>query len=61
MNFILKIWIWITFIRNKETLPAESKIDNPKMAQKSVKNGSKWGPKMNALCSANLVRVNRVT
>ncbi len=31
MNLILKIWYWIAFIRNKESLPTTSKISNPKM------------------------------
>lgn len=42
MNIILKIWIWITFIRNKETLPTESKIDNPKMEYETMSGAFIW-------------------
>ena len=42
MNFILKIWIWITFIWNKETLPTESRIDNPKMEFETMSGAFIW-------------------
>ncbi|ESU20957.1 hypothetical protein FCR2A7T_07280 [Flavobacterium cauense R2A-7] len=42
MDFILKTWIWITFIRNKETLPTESKIINPKMEYETMSGAFIW-------------------
>ena len=42
MDFILKTWIWITFIRNKETLPTESKIINPKMEYETISGAFIW-------------------
>ena len=30
MSWILKTWIWITFLRHKKTLPSESNMVNPK-------------------------------
>ena len=42
MNFILKIWIWITFIRNKESLPTEFRIDNPKMEYETMSGAFIW-------------------
>ena len=41
-NFILKTWIWIVFIRNKETLPTESKIANPKMEYEVMSGAFIW-------------------
>ncbi len=42
MNLILKIWIWITFLRNKEQLPTESKITNPKMEYEEMSGAFIW-------------------
>jgi len=42
MAIILKIWIWITFIRNKKTLPTESKIDNPKIEYEVISGSFIW-------------------
>jgi hypothetical protein len=41
-DFILKIWIWISFIRNKETLPTESKITNPKFEYETMSGAFIW-------------------
>jgi hypothetical protein len=42
MNFIIKIWIWITFLRNKELLPTESKIINPKIEYETMSGAFIW-------------------
>ena len=42
VNFILKTWIWITFLRNKESLPTESKIVNPKMEHEGMSGAFIW-------------------
>lgn len=42
MNLILKVWIWITFIRNKEQLPTKSKISNPKMEYEVMSGAFIW-------------------
>jgi hypothetical protein len=42
IDFILKAWIWITFIRNKETLPTKSNIINPKMEYESISGAFIW-------------------
>lgn len=42
MDFILKTWIWIIFIKNKETLPTESKIINPKMEYETISGAFIW-------------------
>lgn len=41
-DFILKTWFWIVFIRNKETLPTESKIVNPKMKYEVLSGAIYW-------------------
>lgn len=42
MNLILKIWFWITFLRNKESLPTESKMMNPKMDYETMSGAFIW-------------------
>jgi len=42
MSLILKIWFWITFLRNKKTLPTESKIVNPKMEYEGLSGAFIW-------------------
>jgi hypothetical protein len=42
INFILKTWIWITFIRSKELLPTESNITNPKMEYETMSGAFIW-------------------
>ncbi len=42
MNWILKIWIWITFLRNKNSLPTKSKIINPKMEHEGMSGAFIW-------------------
>lgn len=41
-NFILKTWIWFTFLRNKESLPTESKMINPKMEYECMSGAFTW-------------------
>ena len=41
-DFILKTWLWFVFIRNKETLPTESKIINPKMKYEVMSGAIYW-------------------
>lgn len=41
-DFILKTWLWIVFIRNKETLPTESKIISPKMKYEVMSGAIYW-------------------
>lgn len=41
-NSILKLWIWITFIKNKETLPTKSKNTNPKMEHEGLSGAFIW-------------------
>ena len=41
-DFILKTWLWIVFMRNKETLPTESKIINPKMKYEVMSGAIYW-------------------
>ncbi|WGH75263.1 hypothetical protein P8625_14480 [Tenacibaculum tangerinum] len=41
-NFVLKTWIWITFIRNKEVLPTNSKNTNPKMEYEGFSGAFIW-------------------
>lgn len=42
IDFILKTWIWITFIRNKETLPTKSETINPKMKFEVMSGSIYW-------------------
>lgn len=42
IDFILKAWIWITFINNKETLPTKSKITNPKIEYEAMSGAFIW-------------------
>ena len=42
MNIILKIWIWITFFKNKGTLPSESKIVDPKIEYEIMSGAFIW-------------------
>lgn len=42
MSLIIKIWIWITFLRNKEPLPTESKMTNPKMKYEVMSGSFIW-------------------
>jgi hypothetical protein len=42
IDFISKTWIWIVFIKNKETLPTESKIINPKMEYETISGAFIW-------------------
>jgi hypothetical protein len=42
MDFFLRIWIWITFLRNKETLPTESKTINPKIEYEIMSGAFIW-------------------
>lgn len=42
IEFILKTWIWITFIRNKETLPTKSETINPKMDFEVMSGSIYW-------------------
>lgn len=42
IEFILKTWIWITFIRNKETLPTKSETINPKMEFEVMSGSIYW-------------------
>ncbi len=42
IDFILKTWICITFIRNKETLPTKAKIINPKMEYETMSGAFIW-------------------
>ena len=42
IDFILKAWIWITFISNKETLPTKSKIINPKVEYETMSGTFIW-------------------
>ncbi len=42
MGFILKIWIWVTFLRNKEPLPTESKTMHPKMTYEIMSGAFIW-------------------
>lgn len=42
IDFILKTWIWITFIRNKEILPTKSEIINPKMEYEVMTGSIYW-------------------
>lgn len=41
-NFILKIWIWRTFLFNKVRLPTKSKIINPKMELEGLSGAFIW-------------------
>lgn len=41
-DFILKTWFWIVFMRNKEILPTESKINNPKMKYEVMSGAIYW-------------------
>lgn len=41
-DFILKTWFWLVFIRNKEKLPTESKITNPKMKYEVMSGAIYW-------------------
>ncbi|AWA31090.1 hypothetical protein HYN48_13890 [Flavobacterium magnum] len=41
-DFILKTWILICFIRNKQTLPTKSKISNPKMEYEMMSGAFIW-------------------
>jgi hypothetical protein len=41
-DFILKTWLCIVFMRNKETLPTESKIINPKMKYEVMSGAIYW-------------------
>ncbi len=42
MNLILKIWIWITFLKNKNSLPTKSKIIHPKMEHEGMSGAFIW-------------------
>ncbi|WP_299122958.1 hypothetical protein [uncultured Winogradskyella sp.] len=42
MNLILKIRIWITFLKNKDSLPAKSKLINPKMEYEGMSGAFIW-------------------
>ena len=42
IDFILRIWIWITFLRNKEKLPSISKIINPKIEYETMSGAFIW-------------------
>jgi len=42
IDFILKTWIWITFINNKETLPTKSNITNPKIEYETMSGAFIW-------------------
>ena len=42
IDFILRIWIWITFLRNKEKLPSKSKIINPKIEYETMSGAFIW-------------------
>ena len=42
IDFILKTWIWITFINNKETLPTKSNIINPKIQYETMSGAFIW-------------------
>ena len=42
MNFILKIWFWITFIRNRNSLPSQSTVDNPEMKYEVMSGSFIW-------------------
>ncbi len=42
MNLILKIWIWITFLKNKNSLPTKSNIINPKMEHEGMSGAFIW-------------------
>ena len=42
IDFVLKTWIWITFIRNKETLPTKSETINPKMEFEVMSGSIYW-------------------
>lgn len=42
MDFILKIWIWITFIKNKKSLPTESSTVDPKMEYEIMSGSFVW-------------------
>lgn len=42
VDFILKAWIWITLINNKEKLPTESKIINPKIEYEAMSGSIIW-------------------
>lgn len=41
-TLIIKIWIWITFLRNKGGLPTISKIMNPKMEYETLSGAFIW-------------------
>lgn len=41
-NSILKIWFWITFLKNKEKLPTASKMINPKMEYEVMSGAFIW-------------------
>jgi len=41
-NLILKIWIWRTFIINKNRLPTKSKITTPKMEYEGLSGAIFW-------------------
>jgi hypothetical protein len=42
IDFILKVWIWITFISNKETLPTKSNIIDPKIEYETISGAFIW-------------------
>ena len=41
-DIILKTWLWIIFMRSKETLPTESKIINPKIEYETMSGAFIW-------------------
>ena len=41
-NILFKIWIWITLLRNKGTLPTVSKIITPKMEYEVMSGSFIW-------------------
>ncbi len=41
-KFLLKVWIWIVFVRSKGTLPTESTISSPKMQYEVLSGAFIW-------------------